>query len=305
MARSKRVIFLRHGQSLYNAAKVDPMINDAALTEKGRRQAKRAARKLKRIQGVELVVVSPLTRALQTMEIALRSQVEKGTPVFVNPLAREITCGSDDLGSTPEQLQERFPSLDFSHLDRVWWYTGTSGDDQGDPNLSYQRYRESEFDEPKRVYQPRLAALKKWILKRKEPVIVVVAHNRVIEKLTGVCAGNCEIVHTIVRGKNSDFETFLEQKLVICDRFVKVVRMEDKHGDVALTLTDWETGKEFKGTRGHSTQAVLDSAVAKFNKYFGENANVQWKRSDSAFIIVGSNTPSSSSSSSSSASTSS
>jgi broad specificity phosphatase PhoE len=61
--------FVRHGESEDNARRIWARF-DAPLTELGRKQAREAARKL-RDQGVrfDLVVVSPMPRALQTAHI--------------------------------------------------------------------------------------------------------------------------------------------------------------------------------------------------------------------------------------------
>ena len=63
------VFFIRHGQSEFNAVHKDgdndPLIFDAPLTDKGRRQAEEA-RSLVADLGIKQVITSPLTRAIQT-----------------------------------------------------------------------------------------------------------------------------------------------------------------------------------------------------------------------------------------------
>ena len=70
---------IRHGQSTFNelfdATGIDPLHHDARLTSKGRHQvvaAKEAAQRL----GVDLVVVSPLTRAID-MSRPVRSRTHQ------------------------------------------------------------------------------------------------------------------------------------------------------------------------------------------------------------------------------------
>ena len=39
----------------------------------------------------------------------------------VTPEIRETVTASDDIGSTPEMLEEKFPFLNFDHLEHIWW----------------------------------------------------------------------------------------------------------------------------------------------------------------------------------------
>jgi broad specificity phosphatase PhoE len=66
---TKKILCIRHGQSAYNAAfeatGIDPIIPDARLTPLGEQQVA-VARETLRDTNVDLVITSPLTRALQT-----------------------------------------------------------------------------------------------------------------------------------------------------------------------------------------------------------------------------------------------
>jgi broad specificity phosphatase PhoE len=72
MQDKTRIVCIRHGQSTFNAAHRhgggDPGLLDARLTELGHAQA-RAARDRLRSVPFDLVVVSPLTRAIETAAI--------------------------------------------------------------------------------------------------------------------------------------------------------------------------------------------------------------------------------------------
>ena len=115
-----RTFLIRHGQSTFNeqfdATGIDPLHYDARLTSKGRDQvaaAKEAAQQL----GIDLVVVSPLTRAIETC-LGLFDPAQ--TPIIVSSLHRERLGNSCDVGRPPEALSVEFPMLDFSHLDKCW-----------------------------------------------------------------------------------------------------------------------------------------------------------------------------------------
>jgi broad specificity phosphatase PhoE len=115
------MILLRHGQSEFNlhftATRRDPGIADPRLTELGHAQAEAAAQAL-REAGIEHIVASPYTRALQTATPIARAL---GLKVLVNQVVRERYAFSCDIGSPASALAHDWPELDFSHLDEVWW----------------------------------------------------------------------------------------------------------------------------------------------------------------------------------------
>ncbi len=115
------MILMRHGQSEFNrhfsATRSDPGIIDPALTPDGHIQASRAAEALAN-HGLTQLIVSPYTRALQTAEPFITSC---RLPARIDPLVRERYVFSCDIGSPPENLAERFPHHDFSHLPPRWW----------------------------------------------------------------------------------------------------------------------------------------------------------------------------------------
>ena len=94
------MILLRHGQSEFNlhfgATRRDPGIIDPRLTELGHAQAEGAAQQLVG-QGIERIIVSPYTRALQT---ARPVAAALGVPVVVDPIVRERYAFACDVGSS-------------------------------------------------------------------------------------------------------------------------------------------------------------------------------------------------------------
>ena len=118
---------IRHGQSAFNAAwerdNVDPMIIDAPLTERGFGQAASIRSDVAKL-GIEAVLASPLTRAIQT---ATHLADGLDVPIHVDPLHREFVWSSCDIGRSPADLASDFPHLSFDHLSDPWWWC-PSGD---------------------------------------------------------------------------------------------------------------------------------------------------------------------------------
>ena len=115
------MFLLRHGQSYFNlhftAARVDPGIVDPELTTLGVSQASAAAGKLASV-ALTRIIVSPYTRALQTVEAII---AHRRIPVEIMQEVRERAAFVCDVGSSPRILASRFPHHDFAHLPTRWW----------------------------------------------------------------------------------------------------------------------------------------------------------------------------------------
>lgn len=115
------MILLRHGQSEFNlhfaVTRRDPGIVDPRLTELGHAQARDAAQLLMG-QGIERIIASPYTRALQT---AAPIAAALGLPVTIDPIVRERYAFACDIGSPRTALQSNWPDHDFSRIEDVWW----------------------------------------------------------------------------------------------------------------------------------------------------------------------------------------
>jgi len=176
------VHLIRHGQSEFNAAYarapgVDPMIFDPRLTALGRAQAAGLA-DAARWRGVEAVFASPLTRAIETAELAFAGH---GAPLRIEALHRERAEHSGDLGRSPRLLAAEFPHLDFGHLDDPWWHH--------DPARPDAIAVESE-----ETLLGRVASFRDWLAARAEREIAVVGHGTFLHRLTGRHFANCEVL---------------------------------------------------------------------------------------------------------------
>jgi broad specificity phosphatase PhoE len=115
------MILLRHGQSEFNLAftqtRRDPGIPDPGLTPLGHAQAAAAAVELAAF-GIERIIASPYTRALQTAAPIARAL---GVTVSVTPAVRERYAFSCDIGSPRTALAQAWPGHDFTHFTEQWW----------------------------------------------------------------------------------------------------------------------------------------------------------------------------------------
>mmetsp|Transcript_56398 Transcript_56398/g.150871 ORF Transcript_56398/g.150871 Transcript_56398/m.150871 type:complete len:438 (-) Transcript_56398:54-1367(-) len=197
----KRVILIRHGESVAQAVprqeRWNPnatFLRDAPLGEAGESQVLNLASLPN--TSVELVVCSPLTRALQT---AIGVFGKLGVRVIVHPNLREVPSkhfGAEGapmqqecLGRTVQELRAdsrlQRDFLDWSvMLDEpdVWW---------------------SETVDSPSVVDNRLSALGQWLVDRPESCIAVVCHFNVIQRLTKTnhMVHNCSPIHCNLDGK--------------------------------------------------------------------------------------------------------
>jgi len=207
----KLVHFLRHGQALHNpraeAARDAGCANgeflrlmkeddafDADLTDLGRAQAAEAAARLgSSTSAVELVVASPLSRALDTAMLVLPAATGRGKQRFV--AHDDLRERSGWMLNTRRRMRgaqaERYPGCDFSLLetedDELW--------------LRFPEELEPTGDVAERGYR-----LLEWLSKRAESEVAVVAHGGLFHYLLNehpkvlaadACAaarfGNCEL----------------------------------------------------------------------------------------------------------------
>jgi broad specificity phosphatase PhoE len=179
----KTILCIRHGESTFNAAwrvnPVDPLQFDAPLSEFGRGQVSQARFALERYP-VEIVLTSPLTRALQTAH-GLFGGHPNLPRIQVAPLLRERVENSCDIGRAPAALAEEFPSIDLSQLNDTWWHKEGQPDARG------------VCVEPIPVVEARVAQFKIDLVARAERVLALVGHGTFFYYLTGKVMANCEV----------------------------------------------------------------------------------------------------------------
>lgn len=182
----KTIHLIRHAQSQHNArvlevpdeniARMDPGLRDARLTPLGHQQAQSLAPEISNLLEIELVVTSPLTRAIQT---TLAAFANHPAPKIVEHLHREHQDSFCDIGRSPAQLKAEFPMLEFDHLDDPWWEVAL---DHEGPYLR----------ETMASLQLRVATFSDWLAARPEQTIAVVGHGTFLRTLTQNPFANAE-----------------------------------------------------------------------------------------------------------------
>ena len=181
---TRTVFLIRHGQSTFNAHHMatgeDPGHIDAPLTELGLTQVQEARARMAG-EHVDLVIASPLTRAIQT---ATGIFAGRDVAFHVTCMHREKLESSCDIGRTPAELHAEFPDLVFHHLNERWWHDGPE-DDRGIPV------------EPHDVFVERVALFRQWLVERPERSLAVVGHGTFLRELSGVGFANCQVVKLV------------------------------------------------------------------------------------------------------------
>jgi len=171
-------------------------IFDPHLTEKGVQQAQGRGKELDPLKGdIELVISSPLTRALQTTS-HIFSDLHGKVPFTVHPLCREQLTDADDTGHLAASLKAEWPQFDWTHVpeDTLWWYIP---DDKYVPGEALEDFRKrfkevGGWEEPVPHVQERIVEFEAFLLSTQKKRIAVVSHGDYLDIFAGVNLKNAE-----------------------------------------------------------------------------------------------------------------
>ena len=172
------IYFIRHGQSEFNAAfngEIDPMIFDPALTKLGLEQAESARANILEL-GIDRVITSPFTRAIQTAKIMF----DGISPIEIQLGHHELLLHSSDIGRHPSDLKERFPDLTFDHIPHSWWYKN---------NI----YGSTIEKEPLELFKTRMSKFVIALDQIKDENIAIVGHGNAFKEILNLKLDNCQI----------------------------------------------------------------------------------------------------------------
>lgn len=178
--KERIVLLVRHGEGLHNlrGRRGGLDILDPELTERGREQAASLASS-RLLAGCELLVVSPLSRAIETAALAFGEA--PSCRVVLSPLHSERWLGACDEGRSKEELAQAFPFIrkweGFEALEQHWTPT-----------------RETDGDWSTRRVQAFLA----WLRVQPERRTVVVGHGAFFGAILGRHLQNCEVAELTV-----------------------------------------------------------------------------------------------------------
>lgn len=177
MAPHSNIIICRHSQATHNVAD-DYSLPDAPLTELGKQQASKLPEIVPQLQRqVDLIVSSPLKRALQTTLRGWGPAVQRlgGTKsVICLPQLQECNAYPCDTGSARDILEhdEEVKGFDFSLLTPDW----TS--------------KRGQFAADEASLNARAQWVRQFARSRPENTILLVAHGDIIRRITGGPLGN-------------------------------------------------------------------------------------------------------------------
>ncbi|EPS37095.1 hypothetical protein H072_9305 [Dactylellina haptotyla CBS 200.50] len=171
MAPNSKIILIRHGEATHNLND-DFQQHDPPLTPLGKEQCVKllkeafAAGEWDDFKDLDLVIISPLFRTLETGFHVFGDQIEQGLKYVILPEIQETSPNPCDTGRSTEVLQSLFPGVDFKECDRTNWLVKSHGFYTRD-NLPI-----------------RAAFVRKWLYERPEKVIAVVTHSGFLRWLT-------------------------------------------------------------------------------------------------------------------------
>jgi len=225
---NKFVHVVRHGQSTYNqqrsndSVNADAKLHDCVLTQKGQGQAQKLGGFLHTTSlktaldlqlPVDLVLVSPLKRAIQTFLLVLEESKQSeqkiwsdSVEVLISDMLAERLEAPGDIGHYPEEIeaefkfsQRKYPTMKLSSIPKVWWYQPTQNvpppPDWSEESVAkywkaFESCRQSDdYVEPQDVFVNRVKLFKDWIAeymqKNNKKNAILFGHHDFFNAFTG------------------------------------------------------------------------------------------------------------------------
>jgi broad specificity phosphatase PhoE len=162
---------MRHFEALHNILPYNYNIPDPELSPLGQTQANTTIDMIRNIPSIDLIVCSPLIRALQTYLLVFNNQSH--LPLIIHPDLQEVCTEPCDIGSPIDDLKRKFPNL-LNELNR---FEETFGD-----NEWLDKINPDNIYSPKQIKE-RTKRFLHWLINRSEEHIFVISHNLMLQQL--------------------------------------------------------------------------------------------------------------------------
>ncbi|KAI9999170.1 hypothetical protein PInf_003989 [Phytophthora infestans] len=219
-ATTKTLYCIRHGESTFNEWRArslwnfswmwvrDPMIVDAPLSAKGKKQAAKLHESIEAEHledKIQLIITSPLTRAIET---TIGAFPDTKIPIIVESSCREMLDTACDIGRVPAELAQQFlpqADIDFSQLDPFWWlemekFPRTGPGNAPPANIVTPKTPDEVLPlrEAKDELDARIGAFVAKLAERPEQHIAVVGHSSFFKRMLAMNRKlhNCELYET-------------------------------------------------------------------------------------------------------------
>ncbi|KAJ5677265.1 phosphoglycerate mutase-like protein [Penicillium maclennaniae] len=167
-----KIHLVRHAQGYHNLGIEHMNIHDPLLTDHGKKQCHELGRNFPNLSSIDLLVASPMRRAMYTALEAFLPDYEKteGKKLIALPELQELSDMPCDVGSSLADLKAEMEAqgapVDISNLEENW--TKKTG------RLGITR---------ERIFE-RAQYVRQWLMARPEKEIVVVSHGGFLHFLT-------------------------------------------------------------------------------------------------------------------------
>lgn len=162
---------IRHAQGFHNISTANHALRDPLLTPLGESQCHTLSTTLPSISTIDLIVASPIKRALYTALLTFRAHLTANPTlrIIALPDLQETSNLPCDTGSDLAELQREFANMpiDFSHM-TPGWNNKTTG-----PYAPVARH-----------VMARARRSRRWIAAREEKEVAVVTHGGFLHYFT-------------------------------------------------------------------------------------------------------------------------
>jgi len=163
------------------------------LSSKGQNQVNDLRNNIKSLK-VDLIVCSPLSRAIQTCLGSFGSVGYR--EIIVSELCREKLENGCDIGRPISEIRKEYPNLDFSEMkNEIWWYIPKELRKEANTENYKEIFQKKRYQEPEDVLQERINLFKKWLSMRPEKTIAIVSHSTFLMTFMGAKEkmANCHV----------------------------------------------------------------------------------------------------------------